>query len=69
LEELKVLVDTSRKKTEREQKFAAALKGIDIDKGKNDEAVEEVQRRVAAKLQNKSEEAVKWEGGGFDYEG
>jgi Ca2+-binding EF-hand superfamily protein len=33
--ELIAILNASRKKTEREQHFAAAIQGIDLDKGKN----------------------------------
>lgn len=68
LEELQAIIDASRQKEEREQRFLAAMQGIDLDKDKGDEEVDRIKRRVEAKLQNKSEEEVRLESIGLTYE-
>lgn len=56
LEELHLLIDAARKAEHRQHKFAAALKGIDIDEGRQDEGFDRVKQKVAADLAGKSEE-------------
>jgi hypothetical protein len=68
LDELRAIIDASREKEQRQQRFAAAIQGIDIDKDKDDSAVDRVKQRVAAKLQKKSQEQVRMESVGLDYE-
>lgn len=51
LDELKLFVNSSRDKWEREQRFLAAINGINLDEGAGttaQEKFEEVQRRVEA---------------------
>lgn len=52
LDELSLIVNSSRKAERERQKFAAALKGIDLDAENNDtkKKIEEVQRRANARL-------------------
>lgn len=59
LAELNQVLDSSRKVKHEQNKFLAALKGIDLDKGKNQtDAFEEVKKRAAAKLRGVSEEEL-----------
>lgn len=53
LPELQAIIEASREREHRRNKFAAALKGIDLDEGtkqSNEERFEEVQRRALVKL-------------------
>lgn len=62
LPELYLLVDTARKRQHEHNKFLAALKGVDLDKGAQTSAEEkfnEVQNRVQAKLRGVSEQSHK----------
>lgn len=70
LEELEAIISASRDKEYRAQKFAAALKGIDIDEGENEaqKRFEEAKRRAEAKMTGKSEEAIEFEALGLDFE-
>lgn len=71
LDELKAIVGAMREREHRANKFAAALKGIDLDKGSEDEnkeRFEAVQRRVAAKLTGKSQEQMELDELAFDFE-
>lgn len=71
IDELKAIVKASREKEHRANKFAAALKGINIDEGSQNtakEKFEEVQRRVQAKLYGKSEAALEMDELGLDIE-
>lgn len=56
LEELYALMEGMQKTEHRRNKFAAALKGIDLDEGKKDDAFERIKRKAAADLAGKSEE-------------
>lgn len=53
-------MEAAREKDYRAQKFAAALKGIDLDDkvGKTDTSFEEIKRRAEAKLTGVSEEEL-----------
>lgn len=55
LDELQLLVDASHRVEHRRNKFAAALKGIDID-DEVDDKFEEVKRQAEAQLAGMSEE-------------
>jgi len=52
LDELSLLINSSRKAERERQKFAAALKGVDLDSESNDtkKKIEDVQRRANARL-------------------
>jgi len=52
LDELSLIVNSSRKAERERQRFAAALKGVDLDAETNDtqKKMEEVQRRANAKI-------------------
>lgn len=60
LAELSQVLDSSRKVQREQNKFLAAIQGIDIDKNKSDgaDAFEEVKRRAQAKLAGMSEEEL-----------
>lgn len=70
LQELEAIIAASREAEYRQQRFAAALKGIDIDKGEEDakERFERAKRRAEAKLTGRSEEALEFEVLGIDIE-
>jgi len=71
LEELKVILDAARERDHRNQKFMAAIQGIDIDKGaKNSikERFDAVQQRVQARLQGKSMEQLEYDALGLEVE-
>lgn len=53
--ELQLLLDTMRKRDHDARKFAAALKGIDLDKGST-ERFDELKRRAQAKARGQDEE-------------
>jgi len=59
LVELNQVLDSSRKAKHEQNKFLAALKGIDLDKGQTKtDAFEEVKKRAEAKLRGISEEQL-----------
>lgn len=60
----------ARRRDDRQNKFAAALKGINLDEEKDPEATtfEDVVRRAEAKLAGKTEEEVALEEIGFAVE-
>lgn len=61
----------SRAKEHRQQKFAAALKGIDLDEGSKDSAKERfeaVQRRVESKLSGESQDKMELFELGIEFE-
>ena len=59
LEELNAIVEAVYKREKRNNKFFAALKGIDLDEGSDTkERFDEVKRRAEARLQGKSEEEL-----------
>lgn len=61
LDELQAILEASREQEYRRQKFAAALKGIDLDEKKsNDSSFEEVKRRAEAQLRGVSEEELEF---------
>ena len=71
LDELKAIVAASREQRHEDRKFMAALKGIDLDEDKKQEAqdrFEKVQRRVQAKLTGQSEQKIALGQLAFDYE-
>lgn len=71
LDELRMILDAARERDYRNQKFMAAIQGIDIDKGAKDSAKERfdaVQQRVQARLQGKSEEQLEYDALGLDVE-
>lgn len=63
LDELQAILEASREQEYRRQKFAAALKGVDLDAqkgGSGDASFEEVKRRAEAKLRGVSEEEIEF---------
>jgi transcriptional regulator NrdR family protein len=68
LDELQSILEASREQEYNRQKFAAALKGIDLDaqsNKSNDSSFEEVKRRAEASLRGISEEEVEFAGIGI----
>lgn len=55
------MIATAREKKYDDQRFAAALKGIDLDENKSDE-FEDIKNRAYAKAQGISEEQYELEG-------
>lgn len=61
LGELNQILDSSRKEKRDHQKFLAAIKGIDLDKGNknnNTPEFEAIKRRVQAKISGQNEEQM-----------
>lgn len=58
LDELYEYAEEIREVEHRRNKFAAALKGIDIDEGRSDERFEAVKQKAASALTGKSEEEI-----------
>lgn len=71
LPELTAILDAARKQRHDQNKFMAALKGIDLDKGQQTSAEEkfnEVQNRVQAKLRGVRQEVITMDAFGIDVE-
>lgn len=69
MEELDKIIDASREQKYQQNKFAAALKGIDIDAQDDAKSkFEEVSRRAEAKLNGKSVEESEFADFGIDFE-
>lgn len=71
LSELYAILDAARKKEHNQNKFMAALKGVNLDEGEQTSAEEkfnEVQNRVAAKLSGKSQSSIEFDFFGLDVE-
>lgn len=68
IDELHMILKAARDREERQNRFAAALKGINLDEGKNDEAFEAVQRRAEARLAGKTEDEIEFEELGIEIE-
>lgn len=69
LQELNILVEGAREKEERQQKFLAAIQGIDLDEG--DETLpsfEDVKRKAAAIAAGQNEDVVEFNEFGIDFE-
>lgn len=56
LEELYLLVDARHRAEHRNNRFMAAIQGVDIDENKSDEDFERIQRKASADLAGKSED-------------
>ena len=65
IDELQLLLTAIREKERREQKFAAALKGIDLEDEGPKTKFDEVKERVNRRLRGETEEAVADELPGF----
>lgn len=71
VEELELILSKVRDAEHERQKFAAALKGVNLDEISNEEAeasFDEIKRRAEAKLAGKSEEQLAFEELGIDVE-
>lgn len=71
LDELKLIINSSRDKWEREQRFLAAINGINLDEGASgsvQDRFDEVQRRVEAKLSGIDKETFELNELGMDVE-
>lgn len=71
LQELQLLIKSSREVEHRRNKFLAALKGIDLDEGQKESAEDafaRVQRRAESRLRGVSEESLEMEALGMDIE-
>lgn len=71
LSELELIVKAARDKEHRHNKFMAAIQGIDIDAGAQEDVQERfdrVQRRARAKLSGQSEEKLEFNDLGIDIE-
>lgn len=55
VEELYAIVDGMRETEHRQNKFAAALQGVDLDENKNDD-FERIKQKAAAELAGKDED-------------
>ncbi len=62
LDELQTILEASREQEYNRQKFAAALKGVDLDEnsGKSDSSFDDVKRRAQSKLSGVSEETLEF---------
>lgn len=56
LEELYLLLEVTGDMKYQDQKFLAALQGVDLEEGKKDNAFEKVKQRAAAELKGRTEE-------------
>jgi hypothetical protein len=71
LEELELILDAHREQVHANQKFFAALKGIDLDAPSQDEVndrMERVRNRAAARLKGANPEHADLESMGIDIE-
>ena len=71
IDELRVILDAAREREHRNQRFMAAIQGIDIDKDKKDsakEAFDRVNQKVQAQLQGKTQEELEYDELGLDVE-
>lgn len=68
IDELHMILKAGRDREERQNRFAAALKGINLDEGKEDEAYAAVERRAKARLEGRTEEELEFEELGIEVE-
>jgi len=71
LPELEAILKEARDREQRQQRFLAAIQGIDLDKHSQQDSqqrLEAAQRRVAAKLSGESEEKFELNELDLDYE-
>lgn len=71
LPELEAILRASRKREERQNKFLAALQGIDLDQHNQtdaQEAFDRVQRRVQSKLSGATEAQLEHNDFGFGFD-
>jgi hypothetical protein len=70
LPELEAMLKASREQENRRNKFAAALKGINLDEEEEDVNMRQeiVQRRVEARLNGEDPDAAEWGAYGIAFE-
>ena len=71
LDELELILEAAREQEYNRNKFAAALKGIDLDKQNQqsaEEAMERVRMRAQARLTGESVEKLEFDALGIDIE-
>ena len=69
LQELNILVEGARAKEERQNKFMAAIQGIDLDEGDSSlPTFEDIKRNAAAIARGENKEAVEFDELGIDFE-
>jgi hypothetical protein len=70
LPELEALLTAARDREYRKNKFAAALKGINLDEGNESvqDRFDKIKVRAEAKLSGKSEDALEFDALGLDVE-
>ena len=68
LEELYAYLDAMYRSEHRRNKFAAALKGVDIDEGATDGKFDAVKQKAEATLTGKSEEEIVFDFIGIEIE-
>lgn len=68
LDELEAILEAAHEREHRQNKFLAALQGVDLDKGNNanKERFDAIKRRVEARQNAISEEAVEFQALGMD---
>jgi len=70
LDELQAILDASRDREHRQNKFAAALKGVNLDEHDNSakQRFDEIQMRAQARLSGESKEKIELDIFGLDVE-
>lgn len=69
LAELEAILEASREKEMRDRRFAAALKGVDLDTSSDaKEKVEEMKRKAQAMQDGMSEDKFEFDELGLDFE-
>jgi hypothetical protein len=68
LDELNLLLKAAHEARHKDHRFAAALKGIDIDKDERENRFEQIQKRANARLAGKTVEQMELEDAGFGFE-
>lgn len=71
LDELQLILEKAHDRDYQNQKFLAAIQGIDLDEGSREDAedrFEEIERRAQARLQGRSVEELEYDELGLDVE-
>lgn len=68
LDELYALVEAQYRREHRQNRFAAALQGVDLDEGKKDDSFEDIKHRAEATLAGRSESEFTFDMIGIDVE-
>lgn len=70
LDELQAILDASREREHRQNKFAAALKGVNLDDHENtvQQRFDEIQMRAQSKLTGESKDKIELDVFGLDVE-